>query len=917
MDRADEAIGKENRLEAVNELAYRVEDWKGHKIDHFGELLLFGAYTVLKGEGAKEVEREVCGIFDSLDSRSRALILAAGPQFPPLLIRKKCDVAILQAIGLWFLRIPRERSMSELQRIPEEPEEGERHVPLPLETRSKRAKIAVFFKRTKSFDSLHTPKNTPPQTPRSTTPNQRNPQSTTPKSTMRRRSSPKNPESMTTRFKHTNNKAHELLGMFELSGPAASSRVDLTESPSPPTSSKVGFSHKLRQWSPKVSHLPSKLAEKSPIYIPHWQEDIYEGMQEHEHLLEFNGMFKRNAALLFSHTPLPTPLPSFSPRKMPRAVESHDEPFVPISPTEIEKIDFVHAEADCMALERPLNEQYKVYLFERILLCCKEINPNKPKNKMLSTTKPLVDKKGKPKLQLKGRIFMQNVTDVVTLNRRGMVFLFSLSGMLPSNHHLDQQSYTLQIFWKGDPGVENFVIRFSDEASMKKWQETVQAQKKYLNEVQRGSGQTGTSATEFSYLKGQPPPENPYREIEEVDEDDLSSSQNLGQGKSMFSVSRNASSNSLRSMQTARMAPPRFAPSEQGNGMYAPPLSLNTNIPPGTGSPAEFAGNSYFSPSNDSPVSTRSSSQQSMYSFPAASQMGGERYIREDNKHRTAPAIGRAPSREGPGPSNSYVVNGRTVTRPSLSAMAASQYPQQQLASTQSRSRSASTPDIHNANAPGARRQGNGLYPPTENVPVPPIPAHMAQMRAPINRSQTASPIDIQMPIRSTTQSPALQRDRPRQYQGQLNYDHQGHRVQPNSDPEALGPLQDSYHEMSMPLGQDVTSPADSDNGIPYPAQLKVKIRFDPYPSHVTIVVPTSIKHRSLIDRIDSKMVKVSTASIAKGTARLRYKDSDGDIVTIRSDEDVHLAIEDWGTENEESIRAGSIPDFQLSWYQN
>lgn len=59
LGRADEALGKEARLEAVSELQGRVEDWKGHKIDHFGELLLYGSYTVLKGEGAKEVEREV------------------------------------------------------------------------------------------------------------------------------------------------------------------------------------------------------------------------------------------------------------------------------------------------------------------------------------------------------------------------------------------------------------------------------------------------------------------------------------------------------------------------------------------------------------------------------------------------------------------------------------------------------------------------------------------------------------------------------------------------------------------------------------------------------------------------------------------------------------------------------------------
>ena len=72
-----------------------------------------------------------------------------------------------------------------------------------------------------------------------------------------------------------------------------------------------------------------------------------------------------------------------------------------------------------LKLIRPVRIQYKVYLFERILLCCKEINPNKPKNKMMGNNKALIDKKGKPRLQLKGRIFMQNVTDVLTVAKSG------------------------------------------------------------------------------------------------------------------------------------------------------------------------------------------------------------------------------------------------------------------------------------------------------------------------------------------------------------------------------------------------------------------------------------------------------------------------------------------------------------------
>lgn len=540
-----------------------------------------------------------------------------------------------------------------------------------------------------------------------------------------------------------------------------------------------------------------------------------------------------------------------------------------------------------------VEREYKVYLFERILLCCKEINPNKPKNKMLAGKQPLVDKKGKLKLQLKGRIFMQNVTDVVTLN---------------------QGQYTLQIFWKGDPGVENFVIRFPDEAQMIKWRDTVQAQKKSLCDQARNSGQTGTSATEFNYMKDQVLSKNPYQEDEDMEEEEVIS-QIVGPTQSSFTVSRNPSSNSLRSIAgPTRMAPPKFPLAEHGNGMYAPPLSLNTNVPPGTAaSPGEFPGNSYFSPTNDSPTSTRSTSQQSFSQFTRQQTAAGH-WPHEENKHRTAPAMGRAPSREGPAPPNSYVVNGRTVTRPSLPVMAASQNPQQ------SRLRSASTPDIHNLNAPGARRQGASHLPTqAENVPMPPIPSHMVQGRAPLNRSQTSSPVESQLPIRSATQSPSVHRDRAhRQYQEPIGYDRQGQRLQQSFESETRDYHHGHYAEEPTQLTPQNTETSSSANSImDYPNQLKVRVRFDPEPSHVTIVVPTFIKHRSLTDRIDSKMAKVTAASIAKKTARLRYEDSDGDMVRIETDEDVHLAIEDWATQNERQILEGPAPDFELQWQQN
>ena len=61
LERTNAAIDREDRAEAVEELKSRVEDWKGHRIEGFGELLLYGQYTVLKGDGmnGKNEEREV------------------------------------------------------------------------------------------------------------------------------------------------------------------------------------------------------------------------------------------------------------------------------------------------------------------------------------------------------------------------------------------------------------------------------------------------------------------------------------------------------------------------------------------------------------------------------------------------------------------------------------------------------------------------------------------------------------------------------------------------------------------------------------------------------------------------------------------------------------------------------------------
>lgn len=124
-------------------------------------------------------------------------------------------------------------------------------------------------------------------------------------------------------------------------------------------------------------------------------------------LYQFNGTLKPSTSFLFSDALAPAITKHVTKQK--KTLRDKTIENIEFRPSNLEKYI-----ANEMGLIVPVRVQYKVYLFQRILLCCKEINPNKPKNKMLGTNKPLTDKKGKLRLQLKGRIFMQNVTDVVS-----------------------------------------------------------------------------------------------------------------------------------------------------------------------------------------------------------------------------------------------------------------------------------------------------------------------------------------------------------------------------------------------------------------------------------------------------------------------------------------------------------------------
>lgn len=429
---------------------------------------------------------------------------------------------------------------------------------------------------------------------------------------------------------------------------------------------------------------------------------------------------------------------------------------------------------------------------------------------------------------------------------------------------------------------------------MKKWYAGVDGQRKAHAQTSQGLSPDAAPA-DFAWMRDQTAAmPNPYAQQEDEDDEDEYNVQNpLYPGQMNSMLPRNPSSSSLRARSAtndssqslagiARAPPPRFP-----LGMQNPPLSVQTSQLSGAmPSPSQRGGDSYFSPVAESPASSiRTSTASSMFPFPRQGVPQGW----EDHNRYTAPAMARVPSRgsQTPMDAGAYQMNGRTPQRPSLPAMASQS---SQAAAAAQRSRSYSTPDINNQ--VGTRRLPNGA--PSSQVPaVPGIPAHLhPAYDVGIPRSQNNSPNGL--PMRSNTQSPGVQRERlgtPTQYQNAPQYARANTQQMPES------------RTMSPPLqmpGDDIT----------LPTQLKVKVNCDG--NYVTLVVAFNITYQSLIDRIDAKVGRFSNNAIARGTMRLRYRDEDGDFVTIESDEDIQIAFQEWREAQKAQYHAGQLGEIEL-----
>lgn len=471
----------------------------------------------------------------------------------------------------------------------------------------------------------------------------------------------------------------------------------------------------------------------------------------------------------------------------------------------------------------------------------------------------------------------------------------------------------MQIWWKGDPGVENFMIKFQNEETMKKWAVCLDLQRK--QNAAPAQTEIDQPMPNFAWIQGGPAMENPYAQQDDDDEDDTPYATPMIGGPTPAqyggvapvtlpgTMQRNGSSTSLRqrsmtgeSAQSlasiARAPAPRYPLPQPPT-----PLSVQTQMG-GSQSPAPRGGESYFSPVAESPASSRTSTTSGFGGYPFPKTITPQpSWGPEDNNRYTAPAMPRAPSRDGPSPVNAYGMRTNNPRGPSMPVMPRDSA-QMQAQMQQQRSRSYSTPDI-NGQANGTRGQA---VPAVPGIPAHLYPSHPTHVRHDSNipRSSAGSPAN-ELPLRTNTNSPGSQRNKQyggtmAQFPAQPVYPRQGtpgsmSNMPPQGPPPmGLAPLAPSDVPRSVPPSEAVPPTPDI---IPLPTQLKVKVNCEGG-NYVTLVVTFNITYQSLIDRIDAKLARFTNSGIGKGNLRLRYRDEDGDFVMIESDDDIQIAISDW-----------------------
>jgi cell division control protein 24 len=503
-----------------------------------------------------------------------------------------------------------------------------------------------------------------------------------------------------------------------------------------------------------------------------------------------------------------------------------------------------------------VDREYHVFLFERIILCCKEDtsaagNNNKKVGKSNSLLKkphangsPMSgfaggSKKKTTPLLLKGRIYLNNVTKANVVS---------------------PGSYSLNIWWKGDDDLEFFTLRCRNEEQVKQWETAV---KRLIERVamRRASERSSSRLTHFSSHTGYPShPRN--------------GTQDRGFSTHSSLVSSHPYANGNRPYRQSSPYDDRAV----GNG-----TSNHASGPPGYPPHDGFDPDDDFDDYSAASISPTSGRTTPFDGRQGATTPGLDHYLsyerpRAHTEDANGPALSQWRSNvpglpSGPGP--------RMPVSRMVSTMSYASEPGSSAGSRYTTGR----PQLRSQYSSSRLRPPQDIGEPRSDVtsaPAPLPPNH-------VSRTRSASQPTAYVPKVAPPPLPSNGWDRvqpstntaTKRSSGSSQSTGEDSAYSPNSS-SPLTPFGSSDSSLSGAVGRSSISSHDD------PVKVKVHFGLDIF----VIQVSRTTEYGVLVERVGKK-IRLCGPRRDDGPLRVKYEDEEGDLISMRSTEDVEMAFGD------------------------
>ncbi|KZT11071.1 uncharacterized protein LAESUDRAFT_643658 [Laetiporus sulphureus 93-53] len=530
-----------------------------------------------------------------------------------------------------------------------------------------------------------------------------------------------------------------------------------------------------------------------------------------------------------------------------------------------------------------VDREYHVFLFEKIILCCKECLIPPPNGRKVGKSNSILKKPPAPPpltlpgagpskkrntpLLLKGRIFLNNVTRAEPKVAAGQ--------------------YSLAVYWRGDDDLEFFTLRCRNEEQLKMWETQLN---RLIQETanRRASERNPQRLAHLAYIHGVGH-SNQQRQT-------LPSSYGSERERTNSVFSRTTSYTATSPYQSG---PPRLPRHPYAAAGDEPPLpnsaanGSNTNgfgngpqgYPPHDGFDVDLEDEYEEYPPTSLPPSGRGTpvGRPDYNGFPQS--MRNSTHASAGGQFPPAltpgrPSISRSPASYAPDVSETSPIASRPALR--------SQFSSTRLRNPydQAETRPNGSPRISSGvPAPLRSRSASqpSAYAPPQQMPPPPLPTSVPWT----SRSQSSMGQHRKRGSGSSQSTTGESSD----YSPQSN----GSPITPfGSSESSLTNMSSSRTSRSQHSDQVVTSATTQLSGL-----VKVKVHF--HEDIFVIQVPRATEYDELVEKVGKK-IRLCGPRRDDGPLRVKYKDEDGDLVSLGSTEDVQMAFESFGTGNQVTL---------------